>query len=530
MRCSLKASGRLVGRRDIFILFICPIAGIFAYVCLGPWSRGYFNSDEAIPILMANDEWLRPDHMFFFGQDRFGGWPFISMWGLGHVLNFRWVPENCYIFACTLFSLGAFATSRLYQKSDTVVLTGFLALYFLNNNLSTYALTIGQPYMWQIFGLLIAWLALRAWTRALSLRSSGQAVRKTLLFISSLACLLPLWTTIVSLIFLVVITFTETLFLLIPRRRETRPIEQLYQVLLSFLPIFIAYLAERLIRLYHKTSPYSTSPTDFTISWPLFRKGSERFIELYGSYHLSYLMFGLSLLGFLLVSRRAWCRYQGKESRSNCYEPGILICFPCGLVYACLLAGSRWWPVNSYDGRYFPLAFFFWGLGSVFCFAAVIEATEGVTTLGQPLRRALRILGSAIFLLAIFIAAPRPIVNLEYQKTKEIALILEEKYGSHYLLGSYWNTYLWIGMQKTRPLRPLVIHKNTNRTPWFNEQLPTPEPVLAIQKADTFFAPPWEPLPEIRLEDTRYQFQSKLPEPELAAFSIYSCSQGLPAK
>ncbi|HZA49725.1 MAG TPA: hypothetical protein VE549_03230, partial [Myxococcaceae bacterium] len=54
-----------------------------------PW-----NSDDAIPVLMSNDGRRGWFDLYYWGQDRFGGWPWkLASW-LRWPFGFGWTPER----------------------------------------------------------------------------------------------------------------------------------------------------------------------------------------------------------------------------------------------------------------------------------------------------------------------------------------------------------------------------------------------------------------------------------------------------
>src|SRR5262252_5908360 len=79
-----------------------------------------YSSDDAIPLLMANEPRMTPFSLFFYGQDRFGAWPFLIARALGWLGHFSWSPEllsaylTLFMFAAAwpLWALGRLSSDR----------------------------------------------------------------------------------------------------------------------------------------------------------------------------------------------------------------------------------------------------------------------------------------------------------------------------------------------------------------------------------------------------------------------------------
>ncbi|HEY3588065.1 MAG TPA: hypothetical protein VGK85_12970, partial [Myxococcaceae bacterium] len=74
---------------------------------LGPVPEGgLYNSDSAVPVLMSNLATGAPVDWLFWGQDRFGSWPFLLARAAGAVTHLAWTPHGMHVLR-TLWMVGA---------------------------------------------------------------------------------------------------------------------------------------------------------------------------------------------------------------------------------------------------------------------------------------------------------------------------------------------------------------------------------------------------------------------------------------
>src|SRR5262252_8331295 len=114
-----------------------------------------YSSDDAIPLLMANEPRMTPFSLFFYGQDRFGAWPFLIARALGWLGHFSWSPELLSAYLTLFMFAAAWPLWALAGKTDFIV-PGYLAALLLNPVVRVER----HPYGWQASTLIWTWWAL----------------------------------------------------------------------------------------------------------------------------------------------------------------------------------------------------------------------------------------------------------------------------------------------------------------------------------------------------------------------------------
>ncbi|MGH9882165.1 MAG: hypothetical protein ACRD6N_12075, partial [Pyrinomonadaceae bacterium] len=122
----------------------------------------YFNSDGAIPILMAKDQ--RPITVFdtyYYGSDRWGAWPLLIARLINHQTHYRWSDKSIHAFRVAWLFLGVLVLALLNRGASFQVVLICLATICLHDLIRLRLFDISQVYTWQIPPLLIGWYSLR---------------------------------------------------------------------------------------------------------------------------------------------------------------------------------------------------------------------------------------------------------------------------------------------------------------------------------------------------------------------------------
>ena len=129
---------------------------------LGPVPEGgLYNSDSAIPVLMSNLATGAPVDWLFWGQDRFGSWPFLLARAAGALTHRAWTPHGMHVLR-TLWMVAALVPwLALAGRARAVAAAGFLVLPGLNPLLARVLVDLGTVDGWQVPTLLWAWWGLR---------------------------------------------------------------------------------------------------------------------------------------------------------------------------------------------------------------------------------------------------------------------------------------------------------------------------------------------------------------------------------
>ena len=163
------------------------LGALFAGACraLGPWKAGLepLNSDCAVPLLMAQ----HPQHglfgLFYWGQDRFGAWPFWLAHGVARLTGTTPTFEGLHLEMVVLAALAIGAFALAFGRARALVATALALSLIVSARVRYDVFNLSQPYLWQLAALLPAWAALYG------RRASGWAVACTFAF-STLAQLM----------------------------------------------------------------------------------------------------------------------------------------------------------------------------------------------------------------------------------------------------------------------------------------------------------------------------------------------------
>jgi len=232
-------------------------------VTFGPDSlHSNFDSDSAIPVLMAKDD--RPITIFdwyYYGQDRWGAWPMILARIVHGTTNFRWSDQRLHIARAVWLFIGILILAGLHPRAGPVVVVACLIPICLNV-IRLQLFDLSQVYSWQITALLLAWFcARRALEKSFQASADTFVISKSqvlwyfLLFFFSF---LAIWNSPASapmIGFLVVLEALRGHF-----KAEKFPTEKastrkviIARCLCAAIPVLAATLAETLIRMnYHR--------------------------------------------------------------------------------------------------------------------------------------------------------------------------------------------------------------------------------------------------------------------------------------
>jgi hypothetical protein len=120
-----------------------------------------FNSDLAIPVLMARArEWSLFD-VYYWGQDRLGTWHLLLLRAAGRVFGHTFDYAQLHLVAAAWVLTSAVVMARLAGAWGWAA-GGLLAAVLVGNSDSRVTLfDAAHPYAWQITALVLAWWGLR---------------------------------------------------------------------------------------------------------------------------------------------------------------------------------------------------------------------------------------------------------------------------------------------------------------------------------------------------------------------------------
>ncbi len=140
---------------------VTAVAFVSAWTSLGPDSLLLrpFNSDGAVPVLMANQTHWDFLSAFYWGEDRYGAWPFFVAHGLSLLFRVPVTPEFLHGFSTLFLFSGALAAALLFRPYAGLGLLAFTVSVLLPE--SRGSLFDANPYAWQLPLLLWAWWCVR---------------------------------------------------------------------------------------------------------------------------------------------------------------------------------------------------------------------------------------------------------------------------------------------------------------------------------------------------------------------------------
>ena len=116
-----------------------------------------FNSDSAIPVLMARGPLHGLFSAYYWGQDRFGAWPYLLASGWSALTGWVWSPERLAVVQTGWLFLGALALSSM-KPVGWIAASIFVSALVLHPAIRRSVLSTSQPYAWQLTALILSWL------------------------------------------------------------------------------------------------------------------------------------------------------------------------------------------------------------------------------------------------------------------------------------------------------------------------------------------------------------------------------------
>ena len=454
-----------------------------AFVAFGPDRRANdvdFNSDSAIPVLMSNDE--RPLTIFnfyYFGADRWGAWPQLVTRLIGSVTGMRWTPDGLFRAQTTWLFAGAFVVAALSSRR-TALLAGaaYLIALCLHRDSRLLVYELSQLYAWQATAVLLAWYCLRRLFDDPKVRAEGSsraaaAIRGAAVLVCSF---LAIWISIASALFIAFLLHLELMRAWVRwdgRRRPAAPYA------LGLLAVAAATAIEQIQKWMYRSRAlerYGESfGTDFGRDsgylaanlaeqvqhiaklswWPLYVLPAAALLALAG----------VALHGALQSGFHA-ARRLGPIFAN---DTAVLAWGTYGLAasnfaLAVVVDHVR---LHGYDDRYLTLTNLFGPVSGMLTAAAVVTLALRSSWLRALVQPALLVAAVALLTTAF----PVPPLSPEYELLSRTARDLARKAPGAVLMGSYWDTYVFAGLQTTGTMTPMPLEGEVVRMPWTRRQM-----------------------------------------------------------
>ncbi len=449
---------------------------------LGPDSSGLetFNSDAAIPILMANQGQWGLQEAYYAGQDRFGAWPFWLAHVLGNLLHRPVTPQLFFLLATAFLASGVVPAMLLCRRAPGLAALAYAIALLAPETRG--AVFWFQPYPWQISLLLWAWWVLRrAWAAKAPLRRAGWLACATVL------SFLATWTSPLSGPLLLALTVVEG-----QGAKAQRAAQPSWRLLLLLSPALLAMVAEVALRLAYRASVlarfHELGVTHFEVdSGHLLANAGQVWLRLGEAPRPLLALLVLTGAGCLLLARRL------RAGAALCFSPlgctllgaGLLALLPLPVLVA-----VRHVRFSEYLPRYFTLTHVFALFGALLVLTAWLPSRLP----GWPAVAALAAGTAALGFLAQALR-PTDAVNPDYARLQATAQQLAQRAPGALLLDGYWGTYVYAALAPPGQLRPLPRSGEWNRLPALEAQLAQAHQVLVGHQS--FLAkqpglePPW---------------------------------------
>jgi hypothetical protein len=431
------------------------LAGAF---CVTLWSqltalapsRGaapMFNSDSAIPVLMANDGQWDAFRLYFYGQDRFGAWPF---W-IAQLGRPVWTPDSLHVWQTLWLFSGVIAAALLSRRRPIVGGAAFLLAIALPGLVRQMVSDLAQPYAWQLPALLWGWLALRAWVGRTWRSWRGTVAAAAVQF-------LAIWISTLSVPLLAALALLE---LWRVRPRESRPWRAAAR---GLIPVALATGAEGAMRaVYHQTALANFNyafVTHLRLDWGHLAGNlgavSQRLLA-----PDCWPVLIAATVGALLGLRRRADPQLGTLALG--FTALALLPIP---VLVCVSHVRE----NLFNERFFT---------PTICFAeagAVVAAVLALEAFLPKVRAELPLAAGALF--SLFVLRPLSSANPEFERMSKIAAALVERAPGSPLINGYWNSYLYSALVRPGALTALPAEDEYGRTPFDLEKLRTARTVI----------------------------------------------------
>jgi hypothetical protein len=446
-------------------------------------SHVFFNSDGAIPVLMANEQ--RPVTIFdvyYYGQDRWGAWPMLLARSIRSVTNHQWSDQSFHVMSSVWLFIGILVMAGLSRRDHLPVTLVFLITLCLHSLVRLRLFDLGQPYPWQITALLLAWYCLRQLLgmRPADLPQSSSTVKRAEWWL--LTCcfsFLAIWSSFASAPFLLFLAALETWRSHLHAGEKLSVKRTARRYALGAIPVVTAIGAEMLLRIaYHRYAlthygnEFKTAiALDYgNLSYDLYRQLVNLEITSWWPLIL------LPVIALITLGCVAIYFYWKKRNKSlerlrslvvdDCFFL-ILGSLGMALINFALIATVSHVRMNLYDNRYTTLTYLFGFISGLLTLYSVFRMIVRPARIRNYAVTGVLIAGVAVLAFEF----PAKAYSPDYKIYQETAVTLAQKCPHCVLVGGYWETYVFSGLQPINTMIPLPLEGQYLRIPWNREKL-----------------------------------------------------------
>ncbi len=410
-----------------------------------------FDSDSAIPLLMSQYQGHTPFSLYYWGQDRFGAWPFLLGSAWSALTGWAWTPERLSTVLISCAIAGAMAFTAFSRWTGWVAALSCAAVLLLQASPRQFVFNLGQPYAWQLALIVTSWLSLRQLLKP-EIRPGPVAVLGFVLMT------LGSWISPISgpLVFLILLV--EVLRSAWNGGQKWR--ELAWRRVGLALAVWAAAVGTEWIAvrgLYHRFTAAHYGWDHKTLIRGDVAHVRQNVVELVkvlqrgGSWLVAALsVFSVVCLSFALLR---WRKEQSSPRLAASTEAWFLAAGASviawgNLAICALLSHVR---KNAYSDRYLCLTFVFLGI-------AAGLAIYGLAVRVLRFRHADALATfafSVTLLVSLYARLPVRADDANYQSLKDLARIISDEGRARVLLGDYWSIYVLAALAPPRALIPL---------------------------------------------------------------------------
>jgi len=495
-----RASSNHVRNKRLLLLTLALLVWLFFLVratqvfTFSSTHVGVFTSDSAIVVLMANqDRPLNTFNTYFYGQDRFGAWPFMIPQVIHRATGYRWSARAIFIMQTLWVFIGVLVLSAMSRRIDVMVGLVFLLPLCLHVRVIEFLFALSQTYAWQTTALIFGWWSLRRFAEhSFRLAKSDHHVIKSIAW-----ALLTFWFALLAtmsspvsgpaLAFLATLEAIRSInnsgrsgVLKNGRGRaldqpDSRQWQPLYvRALQVALPIGAAVVTELLLKRHY----HSFVRTYYGDYYDLFSTPvaldighlADNLVHQWSRFRETpwWLLSLLPLLVFALLSARAIYltrqdMRQLRESLTTLFleDNSILVIETFGIgvinfILTVLVSHTR---AMQYAPTYLVLTHLFISFSGL---ASLLLLVERMKNYRRP---TLYAIGAAALAL-LLIRFPHVEMNPDYPPLLKSAVDLSQKAPTRVLLGGFWETYVFAGLDPDGVIIPVPAEGEYLRTPW----------------------------------------------------------------
>ncbi|HKQ54136.1 MAG TPA: hypothetical protein VJT74_17295 [Pyrinomonadaceae bacterium] len=479
-----------------------------------------YSSDSAIPILMSNDERpITPFSLYYYGTDRWGAWPFLLTKLAHRATGCRWTDQSLFVMQVAWLFIGALVVVGLGGRDGMAAALAYLAALCLHRESRLQIFELSQLYAWQVGALLFGWYGLRRlYESYLSPADKRPGLgRAAWLFLILFFSFLAVWSSQASIIFLFILVHLEALRAWAKGREQHEGRRLLKPYLLCFAAVAAAALLERLQKWNYHRHGWKHYGRDFAThfnldSGHLADNFAAQFAHISGlSWWPLYLLPTLGLLalvgcvGYALLTRRAGLL---EKLRSAPAEDALILAagaYAIAAVNFTLTLLVDHVRLNLYDDRFLTLTNLFGpasGLLTVFLLLRLVARSA---------RRAADARPAFLLVMSILLVVKfPPLIHAPiYDLIEEGALVMERREPRAVIMGSYWETYMFAGLQTENTMTAVPLEGEELRMPWTKAEVRRARHIILARWRPAAWAE--VPMPE-RLE--QYGASLRLADPK----------------